>query len=57
MANSDERLPDANDEPAARHPTEPKQPWSKPEIASFLPASAAEGISYNPLDGLTNLTP
>ena len=31
--------------------------WVKPEIASFLPAKAAEGISYRPTDGLSNLTP
>jgi len=32
------------------------EPWVKPEIASFEPVKAAEGISYNPLDGLANLT-
>ncbi len=31
--------------------------WVKPEIASFLPAKAAEGISYRPTDGISNLTP
>lgn len=31
--------------------------WVKPEIASFLPAKAAEGISYRPSDGISNLTP
>jgi len=30
--------------------------WVKPEIVSFLPAKAAEGISYRPLDGISNLT-
>jgi hypothetical protein len=32
------------------------EPWIKPAIASFEPVKAAEGISYNPLDGLANLT-
>ena len=31
--------------------------WVKPEIASYLPAKAAEGISYRPTDGFSNLTP
>lgn len=31
--------------------------WIKPEVTSFAPVKAAEGISYNPTDGLTNLTP
>ena len=31
--------------------------WIKPEVTSFAPVKAAEGISYNPLDGLTNMTP
>lgn len=31
--------------------------WVKPEITSFLPAKAAEGISYRPTDGISNLTP
>lgn len=31
--------------------------WVKPEVTSFAPVKAAEGISYNPTDGLTNLTP
>lgn len=30
--------------------------WVKPEIASFLPAKAAEGIRFRPSDGLSNLT-
>jgi hypothetical protein len=30
--------------------------WVKPEIVSFEPAKAAEGISYNPEDGIQNLT-
>ncbi|WP_157082370.1 hypothetical protein [Sphingomonas pruni] len=48
-----EKLP-KNDEPTAKVETEE---WVKPEIASFLPAKAAEGISYRPTDGLSNLTP
>lgn len=34
-----------------------REQWVKPEIASFLPAKAAEGISYRPTDGISNLTP
>lgn len=34
-----------------------KEAWDKPSITSYLPANAAEGISYNPLDGISNLTP
>jgi hypothetical protein len=30
--------------------------WVKPRIESFLPAKAAEGISYRPTDGISNLT-
>jgi hypothetical protein len=30
--------------------------WVKPEIVSFLPAKAAEGISYRPTDGISNLS-
>lgn len=33
-----------------------REPWVKPEIVSFKPVSAAQGISYMPLDGLSNLT-
>ncbi|MCA1196392.1 hypothetical protein K9B35_00285 [Sphingomonas sp. R647] len=36
-------------------PTETEN-WVKPEITSFLPAKAAEGISYRPTDGIQNLT-
>jgi len=36
--------------------TEPEE-WVKPQISSFLPAKAAEGISYRPTDGISNLTP
>lgn len=37
--------------------TEERDEWVKPEIVSFLPAKAAEGISYRPTDGISNLTP
>ena len=47
-----EKLPN-NDEQA---PKVENEEWVKPEIASFLPAKAAEGISYRPLDGISNLT-
>lgn len=30
--------------------------WIKPEIVSFKPIEAAEGISYRPRDGISNLT-
>lgn len=30
--------------------------WVKPEIVSFKPIEAAEGISYRPRDGISNLT-
>lgn len=30
--------------------------WVKPAVTSFAPVKAAEGISYRPADGLTNLT-
>ena len=31
--------------------------WIKPEISSFEPVKASEGISYTTSDGLTNQTP
>jgi len=37
--------------------TQAAEAWIKPEVTSFAPVRAAEGISYNPTDGLTNLTP
>ena len=30
--------------------------WVKPEVTSYAPVKAAEGISYNPSDGISNLT-
>jgi hypothetical protein len=47
-----EELP-KNNEQTAKVETEE---WVKPEIVSFLPAKAAEGLSYRPLDGISNLT-
>jgi len=36
--------------------TEGREEWVKPEFTTFLPVSASEGISYRPLDGISNLT-
>ena len=36
---------------------ETAETWVKPEIVSFAPVKAAEGISYTPSDGISNLTP
>jgi hypothetical protein len=33
-----------------------KEIWVKPAITSFAPVKAAEGLSYRPLDGISNLT-
>ncbi|MES2055850.1 MAG: hypothetical protein V4564_07935 [Pseudomonadota bacterium] len=33
-----------------------RETWVKPEIVSFEPVKAAEGISYRPNDGISNLT-
>jgi hypothetical protein len=33
-----------------------REAWIKPEIVSFEPVKAAQGISYNPQDGISNLT-
>lgn len=30
--------------------------WIKPAVTSFAPVKAAEGISYRPADGISNLT-
>lgn len=30
--------------------------WVKPAVTSFAPVKAAEGISYRPTDGISNLT-
>ena len=34
-----------------------KDAWETHEIVSYAPAKNAEGISYNPNDGISNLTP
>lgn len=34
-----------------------QEDWVKPAVTSFAPVRAAEGISYTPSDGLSNLTP
>jgi hypothetical protein len=34
-----------------------REEWITPTIASFAPVKAAEGISYLPGDGQSNLTP
>ena len=33
-----------------------KKPWERPEIVTFKPVDEAEGISYQPNDGISNLT-
>ncbi len=33
-----------------------RESWVKPEITSFKGIAAAQGISYNPGDGLDNLS-
>jgi len=33
-----------------------KPEWVKPEVESFVPVQAAEGISYRPNDGISNLS-
>jgi hypothetical protein len=47
-----EHFEQPNPEPAA----EVKEAWQKPEILSFQPAASAQGISYSPTDGVSNLT-
>jgi hypothetical protein len=46
---------DGQDRP--KEPSTGKEKWVKPEIISFKPVTAAQGISYLPLDGISNLTP
>jgi hypothetical protein len=41
---------------APEHSGTGKQAWVKPAISSFKPVSAAQGISYRPSDGISNLT-
>lgn len=33
-----------------------KEAWVKPEITDFKPVTVAQGISYRPGDGLSNLS-
>ena len=33
-----------------------KPEWVKPELTAYAPVQAAEGISYRPNDGLSNLS-
>ena len=47
-----EKLP-SNENNVASGETEE---WIKPEIVSFQPAKAAEGIAYRPTDGISNLS-
>ena len=49
-----EKLPE--NQVSGQSPTD-DDTWVKPQIVSFLPAKAAEGISYRPTDGISNLTP
>lgn len=45
-----------NDAPVPEAVVVDKPEWVKPEITSFAPVQAAEGISYRPNDGISNLT-
>lgn len=45
-----------NDAPALVVETADKPEWVKPEITSFAPVQAAEGVSYRPGDSISNLT-
>lgn len=44
------------DVPVAANQSSNKPEWSKPEMTAFAPVQAAEGISYRPNDGLSNLS-
>lgn len=35
---------------------EARAEWVKPEITSFEPVKASQGINYRPQDGISNLT-
>jgi hypothetical protein len=52
--NKPDKQPD-NQNPATVE--QEAETWVKPAVTSFAPVKAAEGISYRPTDGLTNLTP
>ncbi|CAN5288824.1 hypothetical protein BH10PSE14_BH10PSE14_37090 [soil metagenome] len=36
--------------------SESNEQWVKPEVISYAPVGAAQGISYKPNDGLSNLS-
>ena len=42
--------------PVAVAESRDKPEWTKPELTGFAPVQAAEGISYRPNDGLSNLS-
>jgi hypothetical protein len=55
----DEQVADNKDVPSRTDlddQIDAKEAWDKPSITSYLPANAAEGLAYNPLDGVSNLT-
>ncbi len=35
---------------------EASEPWVKPEVITYAPVAAAQGISFKPNDGLSNLS-
>jgi hypothetical protein len=60
MKIGDYRVNKADKQPDNQIPAAVEQDdetWVKPAVTSFAPVKAAEGISYTPTDGLTNLTP
>jgi hypothetical protein len=47
-----------NDASESKSPDQPKKTWVAPELREFGHLSfVVKGISYNPLDGISNLTP
>jgi hypothetical protein len=59
---SEKKQPELEPSVSLDHPSDPtpyeieRPRWSKPEITSFKPITDAEGISYRPSDGISNLT-
>jgi hypothetical protein len=47
---------DRAQQPGVQPQSDEKEAWQKPEIISFQPVVSAQGISYNPADGISNLT-
>lgn len=45
-----------NDAATVTQIVEVGEPWVKPEVISYAPVGAAQGISYKPNDGLSNLS-